>query len=139
MNLRFYEYGLYQLSQENMCKRIEAFKKRYPKLGMKIEHILMETANPQEYASLEEFSSINIEATFGRNLNSSVESLRKSQERSANKNRIPLIDQSKKKKIKMKTEECRVLHLECTVLNLLEKIKAFSWGVLMDSGEASLL
>lgn len=47
MNLRFYEYGLYQLSQENLLKRIDTFKKRYPKLGQKIEHILTETANPQ--------------------------------------------------------------------------------------------
>lgn len=30
-----------------MFKRIEMFKKRYLKLGLKIQNILMETANPQ--------------------------------------------------------------------------------------------
>lgn len=118
MNLRFYEYGMYQLSHENMGRRLECFKKRYPKLGQKIEGIITETSTLQEYATLEEFSSINIDSTLMRNFNSSsVESLRRSQEKSVGKVKLVLAaeqiqqQKSSKKKIKMKTEESKILHL----------------------------
>ena len=45
------------------------FLKRFPKLGQKVEHIL-QLSDDQEYI-LEDFSSINIDSTLMRNLNSS--------------------------------------------------------------------
>lgn len=68
LNLRFYEYGMYQISQENMVRRIELFVKRYPRLGEKIQHILLEMPDHQEYKFLEELSSINVDGTLLKNL-----------------------------------------------------------------------
>lgn len=37
----------------------------------------------------------------------------------------------------MKTEESRVLHIECSVLNLLEKMRAINWVI--DSADMTVL
>ena len=86
-----------------MNKRLETFTKRFPKLGQKIQHILMEAADPQEYPTLDELSSINIDSTLMKNLyNSSVESHVRL-ERSISKNKVSNAEPPKKKKLRVKT------------------------------------